>query len=97
MLGDANKNDCSPISHVTGKEPPCLILHGGDDWLVPRSNSIHMYNKLVEKGAKGAQLEIVPGYWHCNMMLGYDREGHKPAEIINAYLAEMLPTSKVKV
>lgn len=93
MLTDDKKKDCSPISQVTGKEPPCLILHGGDDWLVPRSNSINMYNKLVEKGTKNARLQIVPGYWHCNMMLGYDQENHKPAEIINEYLAEMLPTN----
>lgn len=93
MLTDNDKKDCSPISYVTGKEPPCLILHGGDDWLVPRSNSINMYNKLVEKGAKDVHLEIVPGYWHCNMMLGYDQEGHKPAELINAYLAKMMPTT----
>ncbi|QNU67866.1 alpha/beta hydrolase [Ruminiclostridium herbifermentans] len=88
MLNDEDKKDCSPISHITGKEPPCLILHGGDDWLVPRSNSINLYNKLIQKGAKNARLEIVKGYWHCNMMLGYDKEGHKPAEIINEYLAE---------
>jgi acetyl esterase/lipase len=94
MLGDGDKNDCSPISHVTGHEPPCLILHGGDDWLVPRSNSIKFHDKLVEKGVKNVELEIVPGYWHCNMMLGYDTEGHKPAEIINAYLAKMLPANE---
>lgn len=89
MLGDADKKDCSPISYITGKEPPCLILHGGDDWLVPRVNSINLYNKLIKKGAKRARLEIVQGYWHCNMMLGYDKEGHKPAEIISEYLAEV--------
>lgn len=97
MLGDSDKDDCSPVSHVTGHEPPCLILHGGDDWLVPRSNSIKLHNKLIEKGAKNSQLEIVQGYWHCNMMLGYDKEGHRPAEIINAYLAKMLPPSKMKL
>lgn len=89
MLGDDDKKDCSPIKYITGKEPPCLILHGGDDWLVPRSNSTNIYNKLIRKGAKHACLEIVQGYWHCNMMLGYDKEGHKPAEIINEYLDEV--------
>jgi acetyl esterase/lipase len=93
MLGNSDKNDCSPILYVTGNEPPCLILHGGDDWLVPRSNSINLHARLIEKGAKKAELEIVPGYWHVNMMLGYDQEGHKPAEIINSYLARMLPTA----
>jgi acetyl esterase/lipase len=95
MLGDADKKDCSPITFITGKEPPCLILHGGDDWLVPKSNSINMYNKLIKKGANNARLEIVPGYWHCNMMLGYDRDGHKPAEIINKYLEETLTENKL--
>lgn len=88
MLGDADINDCSPINHVTGEEPPCLILHGGDDWLVPRSNSIMLYEKLIEKGAKNVKFIKVPGYWHFNMLLGYDNEGHKVAEIINQYLAE---------
>lgn len=92
MLGNGDRNDPSPVNHVTGHEPPCLILHGGDDWLVPRVNSIKLYDKLIEKGAKGAKLEIVPGYMHCNMMLGYDKPDHKPAKIINSYLAEMLPT-----
>lgn len=92
MLKEEDKDDCSPIMHITGDEPPCLILHGGDDWLVPRTNSINLHEKLTQKGAKNARLEIVPGYWHCNMMLGYDKPGHKPAEIINAYLKDMLPT-----
>jgi acetyl esterase/lipase len=94
MLNDQDKIDCSPISHVTGLEPPCLILHGGDDWLVPRTNSIKLHDLLLEKGAKNSELKIVPGYWHLNMMLGYDEKGHKPAEIIDAYLAKMLPVNK---
>ena len=94
--GDNNKVECSPVSHITGKEPPCLILHGGDDWLVPRTNSIELQDKLVEKGAKDARLSIVKGYAHCNMILGFERPGHKPAELINKYLDEMLPTSEGK-
>lgn len=94
--GDVNKTDCSPVSYITGKEPPCLILHGGDDWLVPRSNSIELHSKLVEKGPMDYRLIIVKGYWHCNMMLGYDKPGHKPAEIINGYLDEMLPSPDYK-
>lgn len=95
MLGDSDKNDCSPINHISGKEPPCLILHGGDDWLVPRTNSINLYEKLIEKGAKNVKFITVPGYWHFNMMLGYDKEGHKVAEIINEYLAEVLPNCDI--
>jgi acetyl esterase/lipase len=95
MLGNgADKEECAPINHITGKEPPCMIMHGGDDWLVPRSNSTIFYNKLLEKGSKHAHLSIVPGYWHCNMMLGYDRPEHKPAQIINEYLAKKLPVNK---
>lgn len=92
MLKETDKTECSPVSHVTGHEPPCLIVHGGDDWLVPRSNAFKLRDKLIEKGAKHVRLEVVPSYWHCNAMLGYDQEGHQPAKIINAYLAEMLPT-----
>ncbi|QNU67864.1 alpha/beta hydrolase [Ruminiclostridium herbifermentans] len=90
MLGDADINDCSPIKHITGKEPPCLILHGGDDWLVPSTNSLKLYEMLIEKGTDKVKYIKVPGYWHFNMMLGYDIEGHKVAEIINDYLEEML-------
>lgn len=96
MLNDSDRKDCSPIDQITGKEPPCLILHGGDDWLVPKKNSIDMYDKLTKKGAKNVELEIVPGYWHCNMMLGYDKKDHKPAKIINEYLEKMLPVKTNK-
>lgn len=96
MLGDADANDCSPISHITGNEPPCLIIHGGDDWLVPITNSIKLYEKLIEKDSKEVTFIKVPGYWHFNMLLGYQKKGHKPAEIINKYLAEKLPVSDNK-
>ncbi len=90
MLGDGDKDNCSVNMHITGKEPPCLILHGGDDWLVPRSNSIALYDMLNKKGCCDVCLEIVKGYWHCNMMLGYDKPGHVPAQLINSYLEKFL-------
>ncbi len=94
--GDDNKVECSPVSHITGKEPPCLILHGGDDWLIPKTNSIELHEKLVEKKAKDVRLCIVKGYAHCNMILGFEKPGHIPAELINEYLDEMLTTSEGK-
>lgn len=63
---------------------------------MPRTNSIKLYEKLLEKGAKKAKYIQVHGYWHFNMMLGYDKVGYKPAEIINEYLAEMLSSSEAE-
>ncbi|MCX7922141.1 MAG: alpha/beta hydrolase [Clostridia bacterium] len=83
----------SPINYVTGKEAPCLIVHGADDWLVPRSNAYLLYDKIKEKGGK-VEMEIIPGYWHCNTITTYGDPGDKPTEVINKYLARHLPTAE---
>lgn len=85
-----NKVDASPVTHVTGNEPPSLLIHGGDDWLSPRTNSISLYNELTEKGSK-TELVIVDGYMHCNMTTRYGTQGHKPTEIINKFLSKYFP------
>ncbi|MCX7748801.1 MAG: alpha/beta hydrolase [Clostridia bacterium] len=93
FLKEGDKTDASPVAHVTGKEPPSLVIHGGDDWLVPRSNSIGLYQKLIEKGAK-SELQIIKGYWHCNTIVNYGEHGDIPTQLINKFLAKYLPTSE---
>ena len=44
-----SKQAASPVALATGKEPPCLIIHGGDDWCVPKTNAISLYNHLDKK------------------------------------------------
>lgn len=92
---EKNKVYASPVTHITGNEPPCLIIHGGDDWLVPKTNSIELYNRLREKGF-GTELVIVEHYWHCNMTTHFGRPGHKPTEIINRFLAKYFPAEENK-
>ncbi|OGO81606.1 MAG: hypothetical protein A2Y21_09110 [Clostridiales bacterium GWC2_40_7] len=87
---EKNKADASPVNHVTGREPPSLIIHGGDDWLVPKTNSLVMYDKLKGKGAQ-TELQVVEGYMHCNMTTEFGNMGHKPTEIISNYLNRYIP------
>lgn len=90
---EKNKNLASAINYVDGKEPPSLILHGGDDWLVPKTNAINFYNKLKSKRSP-ATLEIVKGYWHSHILMSFGESGHKPTYIVNKFLAKHLPTSQ---
>ena len=84
------KNDASPLNHITGREPPSLIIHGRDDWAVPRTNATILYKKLKESGSV-TQLEMLKGYYHGTFM-GYDTPGHIPTMLIKNFLAKYLPT-----
>ena len=88
-----NKEDASPVNHITAKEPPFVILHGENDWLVPRSNSIIFYNALINKGAE-AELEVIEDYRHTNLLITYGEPNHRPTEIINKYLNKYMPIWK---
>lgn len=57
--------EASPIEYVKGTEPPSILIHGKNDYLLPISNSIHLYEKLVEKGSI-AELEIIEGIAHMD-------------------------------
>ena len=84
------KIDASPVMNVTGDEPPSLIIHGGDDWLVPKTNSVALYNKLKEKGAE-SELHILSGYWHCNTIVSYGEEKDEVTKVVNRFLETYLP------
>ncbi|MFB9904143.1 alpha/beta hydrolase fold domain-containing protein [Allokutzneria oryzae] len=53
----------SPITHVPPDAPPCLLVHGDADTLVPATQSQRMHAKLTEAGADST-LRIVPGAEH---------------------------------
>jgi acetyl esterase/lipase len=88
-----SKKDASPYEYVTGKEPPSLIIHGSDDWAVPKTNATALYNKLKEKGAI-SELAIFKGYMHANVFMGYYSKGHVPAKHISRFLAKYVPTEE---
>ena len=44
--------DASPINFIDGKEPPCLLIHGSNDYMIPAANTFLLYEKLLSRGAK---------------------------------------------
>ncbi|MFZ2634351.1 MAG: alpha/beta hydrolase [Desulfosalsimonadaceae bacterium] len=84
-----SKRAASPVALVTGKEPPCLIIHGGDDWCVPKTNAVSLYNQLDKDKAT---LAILKGYMHANVFYSYLNPNHEPARLIKNFLATYLPT-----
>lgn len=63
---DSNKDkalNASPMGHITGKEPPFLIMHGSADTLVSPLQSVQLYKALQEKHDK-AKYILVDGAEH---------------------------------
>ena len=86
-----SKQAASPAALATGKEPPCLIIHGGDDWCVPKTNAVSLYNRLNKEKTT---LAIVKGYMHANVFYSYLKPDHEPAKLIKKFLATYLPTKQ---
>lgn len=53
----------SPISHVTAKAPPMLLLHGDKDWAVPHTQAEAMVKALQAVGAP-VRYQLYPGASH---------------------------------
>ncbi|MHA7965296.1 alpha/beta hydrolase fold domain-containing protein [Paenibacillus sp. CAU 1782] len=49
---------CSPITYVDGNSPPLLILHGGQDPLVPIEQSERLYKALVSVEAEAMYISV---------------------------------------
>lgn len=64
-------NELSPISHVTDKMPPTLIIHGDADALVPIQQSQVFTAKLTELKIPN-KLEVRPGKGHGWADIGKD-------------------------
>ncbi|MCK5739440.1 alpha/beta hydrolase [bacterium] len=86
---EPSKFAASPAALATGKEPPCLIIHGGDDWCVPKTNAISLYNRLNKEKTT---LAILKGYMHAHIFYSYLNADHEPAKLIKDFLAVHLPT-----
>jgi acetyl esterase/lipase len=83
----------SPLKHIKGNEPPSLIIHGRDDWAVPRTNAQILHKKLKESGSV-TEIHMLRGYWHSNTFMLYGTPDHLPTILINQFLAKYLPTEK---
>ncbi|MHC5061065.1 MAG: alpha/beta hydrolase family protein [Planctomycetota bacterium] len=55
--------DCSPVSHVSGDDPPILLFHGDRDELVPIQQSEVFLERMNEAGAE-CKLIVVSGKGH---------------------------------
>lgn len=53
----------SPVGHISGDEPPFLIMHGSGDTLVSPWQSARLYQALVEQGAQ-AKYIVIEGAEH---------------------------------
>jgi acetyl esterase/lipase len=73
----------SPASHVTGDDPPILILHGSDDPLVPVDQSVHLH-EICRAAGLAAQLHVVQGAQHT----GPQFSDSQRQALIKAFLAE---------
>jgi acetyl esterase/lipase len=56
-------DEASPITHVSGRFPPAMFLHGTDDQVIPPSSSESMFRALREADAK-AELHLYAGQGH---------------------------------
>ncbi|MCP3803112.1 alpha/beta hydrolase [Allokutzneria sp. A3M-2-11 16] len=61
--------DASPITHVTADAPPCLLVHGTADALVPASQSARMHARLLDTGVESTYQAIAGA--------GHGFEGHR--------------------
>jgi acetyl esterase/lipase len=76
----------SPITHVSGASPPCLLVHGDRDEALPALHSERFHQALTAAGGESA-CQIVPGAGHC--FTGYDDVPGLVASSV-AYLAAKL-------
>ena len=72
----AQTGPASPITYVSAKAPPMLVMHGAEDKLVPHAQSEQFVKALKAAGAK-AELVILPGVGHSWL-------GATPEATINA-------------
>jgi hypothetical protein len=52
-----------------------------------------LYNKLKESGSV-TQLELLKGYWHAKIFMGYNTPDHVPTMLIKKFLTKHLTTQE---
>lgn len=63
----------SPVSFVSGNEPPFFIVHGNRDKFVPVEQSQELFNELQDKGVT-SELHILDGAGHDRITALYRRK-----------------------
>lgn len=61
-----------PLSFLSGKEPPMLLLHGADDTTVLPLHTRKFYERAVSLGVS-TQKQILPDRGHANLVLALSR------------------------
>ena len=82
---EENKERASAVRYVTQNTPPCLILHGTVDALVPVQQSITFYHKLKEAGVY-TELYLLEGANHGDDLFFQD----EMIERIERFLRQIL-------
>lgn len=77
--------DASPINFFKGTEPPCLLIHGKNDYLVPLTNSLILYDKLLEKDVI-SEIGIIKDAAHMNYFSNLSNEGQTASKIVIQFL-----------
>ncbi|MFP4105073.1 MAG: alpha/beta hydrolase fold domain-containing protein [Phycisphaerae bacterium] len=57
--------DASPVTYISSRTPPHLLIHGDQDKIVPIEQSERMLRALQEAGVE-AELIRLPGVGHCS-------------------------------
>lgn len=68
----------SPVSYLHKEMPPFLVMHGDADTLVPKEQSILLYQGLLELGAP-VEFHLIPGQGH-----GFF-QGPEPYRLVNDF------------
>jgi acetyl esterase/lipase len=89
FVGDpANKDKADPIRYVRGDEAlPALCIHGDCDPLVDALNSISFVNKINQSGKQQAQVRIVKGGHHSDLVTLF-LQGSPSAKFLVDWLME---------
>jgi len=53
----------SPVSYVDGDDPPCLLIHGADDPLVPLSQP-ERFRRSMDRAGAPVELHVIEGAGH---------------------------------
>ena len=78
----------SPITYVSPKFPPTMLLTGNNDVLVPADESLRMYRALIGAGAR-AELHVYEGAPHA--FDAQPKYGRQCASTIQLFLERHIP------
>jgi dipeptidyl aminopeptidase/acylaminoacyl peptidase len=90
VFGDIEQQwEASPLKHVTGREPPYLVLYADDDNPGQAADNTAFYNALIAAGA-AAELHEIQNRNHAAIISAAARVGDPAREFILRFLADHL-------